>query len=136
MVAAVRTAVGRHAADCVHPFGALRCLGGWDISAMAGFLIGAAMKRLPVAIDGFVSGAAALAARALAADSLDAAIFAHESASEAHSLLHDALRIEAYFHLHLHPDSGCAAPMLLHFIETAIHLVNETAQAGSSDTGV
>lgn len=133
MVAAVRTAAGRHSADCVHPFGALRCLAGWDLSAMTGFLIGAAMKRLPVAIDGFVSGVAALAARTLAPDSLDAAIFAHESSSGAHALLHDSLQVEAYFHLHLHPDSGCAAPMLLHLMETAIHLVNESSQAGSSD---
>jgi nicotinate-nucleotide--dimethylbenzimidazole phosphoribosyltransferase len=134
MVAAVRTAVGRHSADCVNPFGALRCLGGWDISAMTGFLIGAAGKRLPVAIDGFVSGVAVLAARSLAADSLDAAIFAHESSSPAHELLHDILQVEACYHLHMHPDSGCAAPMLLHLMETAIHLVNETAQAGSSDS--
>ena len=133
MVAAVRTAVGRHSAELINPFGALRCLAGWDISAMAGFLIGAASKRLPVAIDGFVSAAAALAARALSPDSLDAAIFAHESSSNAHALLHDALQVEAYFHLHLHPDSGCAAPMLLHLMETAIHLVNETALSASSD---
>lgn len=133
MVSAVRTAAGRHAADCINPFGALRCLGGWDISAMTGFLIGAAMKRLPVAIDGFVSGAAALAARSMAPDSLDAAIFAHESSSPAHALLHETLNVEAYYRLHLHPDSCCAAPMLLNLMETAIHLVNETAQAGSSD---
>jgi nicotinate-nucleotide--dimethylbenzimidazole phosphoribosyltransferase len=101
---------------------------------MTGFIIGAASQRMPVAIDGFVSGVAALAARSLAADSLDAAIFAHESSSPAHELLHDVLQVEACYHLHMHPDSGCAAPMLLHLMETAIHLVNETAQAGSSDS--
>ncbi len=132
MVAAVRTAAGRHSADCVHPFGALRCLGGWDIAAMTGFILACAQKRLPVVVDGFVSGAAALVARSLAPDSLDAAIFAHESPDPAHALLHDVLGVEAYFNLHLHPDSGCAAPLLLNMIELALHLVDESALAGAS----
>jgi nicotinate-nucleotide--dimethylbenzimidazole phosphoribosyltransferase len=130
MVAAVRTAAGRHSADCVHPFGALRCLGGWDIAAMTGFILGAARKRLPVVIDGFLPAVAAMVARALAPDSLDAAIFAHESAHPAHALLHDFLGVEAYLSLHLHPDSGCAAPLLLDLIETSLKLVSETAPAG------
>jgi nicotinate-nucleotide--dimethylbenzimidazole phosphoribosyltransferase len=131
MVSAVRTAAGRHSADCVDPFGALRCLGGWDIAAMTGFILGAAQKRLPVVVDGFVSGTAALVARSLAPDSLDAAIFAHESAEPAHALLHDVLGVEAYLNLHLHPDSGCAAPLLLNMIELALHLVDESALAGA-----
>lgn len=129
MVSAVRTATGRHCAECVHPFGALRCLGGWDIAAMTGFILGAARNRLPVVIDGFVPAVAALMARSLAPDSLDAAIFAHESAQPAHALVHDLLRVEPYLGLHLHPDSGCAAPLLLDLMETALRLVEETAPA-------
>jgi len=136
MVSAVRTAAGRHSADCVDPFGALRCLGGWDIAALTGFILGAAQKRLPVVVDGFVSGTAALVARSFAPDSLDAAIFAHESAEPAHALLHDVLGVEAYLNLHLHPDSGCAAPLLLNMIELALHLVDEGALAGVSPDAV
>lgn len=132
MVAAVRTAAGRHSAECVNPFGSLRCLGGWDIAAMTGFILGAAMKRLAVVIDGFVPAVAALVARALAPDSLDAAIFAHESAQPAHAMLHDILGVEPYLSLHLHPDSGCAAPLLLDLIETALRLADETSPAAVS----
>lgn len=132
MVSAVRTAAGRHAADCVNPFGALRCLGGWDIAAMTGFILGAAQSRLPVVIDGFVPAVAALVARFLAPDSLDAAIFAHESAHPAHALLHDILQVEPYLRLDLHPDSGCAAPLLLDLIETSLKLASETASTAVS----
>jgi len=132
MVSAVRTSAGRHSAECVNPFGALRCLGGWDIAAMAGFILGAARHRLAVVIDGFVPAVAALVARSLAPDSLDAAIFAHESAQPAHALLHDILRVEPYLALHLHPDSGCAAPLLLDLLETALRLADETAPAAAA----
>jgi nicotinate-nucleotide--dimethylbenzimidazole phosphoribosyltransferase len=124
MVSAVRTAVGRHAGECFNPFGTLRCLGGWDIAAMTGFILGAAQCRLATVVDGFVTGAAALVARTLAPDSLDAVIVAHESHDPAHALLHGVLRVEPYMNLHLHPDSGYAAALLLGIMETAIQMID------------
>ena len=120
----VRTAVGRHAGECTNPFDTLRCLGGWDIAAMAGFILGAAQCRLATAVDGFVSGASALVARSLAPDSLDAVLVAHESHDPANALLHSFLRVEPYLNLHLHPDSGYAAALLLGIMDAAIQMID------------
>ncbi len=43
----------------------ISALGGFEIAMMAGFLLGAASCRLPVVLDGYISGAAFLIARAL-----------------------------------------------------------------------
>lgn len=135
MVASVRTSCGRHSAESITPFGVLRCLGGYDLAVMTGFILGAAASRLPVIIDGYVPATAALLARAFTADSIDAALFAHQSSHPAHLLLHRLLGVEPYLELHIHPDSGCAAPLLINLLETALALATETAPAsGNSDS--
>jgi nicotinate-nucleotide--dimethylbenzimidazole phosphoribosyltransferase len=126
-VAAVRAAVGRHSGETITALGALRCLGGFEIAVMTGFLLGAAGRRLPVMVDGFVSGAAALVARGFAPDSLDAAIFAHDSGDPAHGVLHATLGVEPQLHLDLRADSGCAAALVIHLLDTSLRLLRETA---------
>jgi nicotinate-nucleotide--dimethylbenzimidazole phosphoribosyltransferase len=61
------------------PVSILAAYGGFEIAAMAGFLLGAAAEGLPVVVDGFISSSAALVSRAISPDSIDAAIFSHRS---------------------------------------------------------
>jgi nicotinate-nucleotide--dimethylbenzimidazole phosphoribosyltransferase len=58
----VRRALQLHAAHCRDPIQALRCLGGFEIVALAGSYLACAQHGLPVLVDGFVASAAALAA--------------------------------------------------------------------------
>ena len=43
-------------------YGALRTLGGLEIAALVGLMLGGAARRVPVIVDGFIAGAAALVA--------------------------------------------------------------------------
>lgn len=62
---AVRRALAVNAALLADPLGALAALGGFELAGMAGAFIGGAVHRVPVIVDGAVSGAAALLAERL-----------------------------------------------------------------------
>jgi nicotinate-nucleotide--dimethylbenzimidazole phosphoribosyltransferase len=64
------------------PRGALRAVGGLELAAMAGAYVEAARRRLPVVVDGFISGVAALAA-ARAEPGVAACLFASHTSAEA-----------------------------------------------------
>jgi nicotinate-nucleotide--dimethylbenzimidazole phosphoribosyltransferase len=124
--------------DATDPIAILAAYGGFEIAAMAGFLLGAAAERLPVVVDGFISSSAALVARALAPDSLDVALFSHRSAERAHALMLDFLGVEPQFDLDLRLGEGTGAALAINLLETAWRLYTEMASfssAGVTDSG-
>lgn len=124
-VQSVRSAVIRHQAEAVSHFGSLRTLGGLDIAAMTGFLLGAAVHRLPVVIDGFTAGAAAALARRMAPDSLDAMLFSHRAPDPAHAFLLKFLAVEPLLDLQISEAAGFGSALLIQTLESAILLNRE-----------
>lgn len=122
---AVRTAVARNQPETHSPQGTLRCLGGFDIAAMTGFILGAAARRLPVVIDGFVAGAAAMVARGFAPDCLDAVMFSHVSPDRAHSILLRFLSVDPILDLRIREGSGLGAALAIQLLETSVQLYEE-----------
>ena len=66
------------------PIKTLADLGGFEIAAITGLILGAASRRRVVVLDGFITGAAAIVARAIAPASLDYVVFSHCSAERGH----------------------------------------------------
>ncbi|MEX6507407.1 nicotinate-nucleotide--dimethylbenzimidazole phosphoribosyltransferase [Jiella sp. M17.18] len=66
------------------PLEALRRLGGREIAAMAGAILAARMRQVPVIVDGFVTTAAAAVLYAMDKTALDHCLFGHVSAEPAH----------------------------------------------------
>jgi nicotinate-nucleotide--dimethylbenzimidazole phosphoribosyltransferase len=126
-ITAVRGALHLHKERLVAPFGVLQCLGGFEIAQMTGFLLGAAASRLPVVVDGFIAGAAALVARSIKPDVLDAAIFAHRSAEHAHGFLLEFMGVEPQFDLAMCLGEGTGAALGLNLLETALRVFRETS---------
>ncbi|QOY90288.1 nicotinate-nucleotide--dimethylbenzimidazole phosphoribosyltransferase [Paludibaculum fermentans] len=124
-VQAVRTAVTRNQTELLSPQGTLRSLGGFEIAAMTGFIIGAAARRLPVVIDGFVAGAAAMTARGLAPDCLDAVMFSHLSPDRAHAILLRFLSVEPVLDFRLRESAGLGAALAIQLLETSVRLYQE-----------
>ena len=58
----VRAGLARHRPDPADPLGVLAAVGGLEHAALAGFVLGAAARRVPVMLDGVIAGAAALVA--------------------------------------------------------------------------
>ncbi len=84
---AVRRAVALHQAHLADPLEVLRRLGGRELAAMAGAILGARMQQVPVLIDGYVATAAAAVLHAADPSALDHCMAAHVSAEPAHRAL-------------------------------------------------
>lgn len=120
-VQVIRTAVNLHQGEAITPLGILRTLGGLDLAALTGFILGAAARRLPVVVDGFTAGAAAVAARALSPDSLDALIFPHVDPSRPHSYLLHFLSVQPLLDLRIQEEGGFGAALGLAMLDLALH---------------
>jgi len=139
-VQVVRAALALHHADAGDPVDVLARLGGLEIAGLVGVMLGAAARRVPVVVDGFISGAAALAAAAIAPRVKEYFIASHRSVEPGHQVALDRLGIKPLLDLDLRLGEGTGAVLAFPIIEAAAKLLNEMAtfdEAGVSeaDTG-
>jgi len=109
-------------------------VGGFEIAGLAGVILGAAAHRVPVVIDGFISGAAALIAAGLRPEVRPYLIAAHQSVEIGHRALLEHLGLEAMFDLGLRLGEGTGAALAFHVLEASARLLNEMATF--ADAGV
>lgn len=115
----------------------LAALGGLEIAALAGLILGAASRRVMVAVDGFIATAAALSAVRLAPACADALLFSHASAEPAHRMVLESLGQKPLLDLGLRLGEGTGAAMALFLLRSAAAVYNEMAtfdSAGVSNT--
>ncbi|MCE1252265.1 MAG: nicotinate-nucleotide--dimethylbenzimidazole phosphoribosyltransferase [Anaerolineae bacterium] len=111
-------------------------VGGLEIAGLAGVMIGAAAQRVPVVIDGFISGAAALIAVGLCPAVQPYLIASHQSVEIGHMAIINKLGLRAIFNLDLRLGEGSGAALAFHVIEAACRTLDEMAtfdEAGVSD---
>jgi len=113
--------------DATAPLGVLAEFGGLEIAMMAGAVIGAASQRRPVIVDGFISGAAALAAVRLCPAARDYCMFAHRSAERGHGILLDALGAQPLLDLGLRLGEGTGAVLAVPLLRAAARLLTDVA---------
>jgi nicotinate-nucleotide--dimethylbenzimidazole phosphoribosyltransferase len=118
------------------PVDVLAKVGGLEIGGLAGVIIGAASRRVPVVLDGFISGAAALVAGRLAPEVKPYLIAAHQSVEIGHRVIMEDLGLRPLLDLDLRLGEGTGAALAFHLIEAAARILNEMAtfaEAGVSD---
>ncbi len=76
-------------------------VGGPEIGAMAGLMLGAASLRVPIVIDGFIAGAAAAIAQGIRPEAAQYFIGSHNSAEPGHKLIMDHIGVTMYMDLGL-----------------------------------
>ena len=111
-------------------------VGGFEIGGLAGIILGAAAKRVPVVIDGFISGAAALIAVTLAPQVKDYLISSHASAEAGHPAMLAAMGLQPLFDLGMRLGEGTGAALGMVICEAAARTLNEMAtfaEAGVSE---
>lgn len=109
------------------PIDTLAALGGFEIAAIAGLILGAASRHRLVMLDGFITGAAAIVARAIAPASLDYAVFSHCSAERGHKKLLEYLGVRPLLNLEMRLGEGTGAALGIQILEAAIKLYSEMA---------
>ncbi|MBP2645933.1 MAG: cobT 2 [Firmicutes bacterium] len=102
-------------------------VGGFEIGALAGVILGAAANRCVVVLDGFNAGAAALIAHALHPLARDYMMASHFSAEPAHRKMLDILGLEAYIDMGLRLGEGSGASLAMNILDAAITLYNTMA---------
>jgi nicotinate-nucleotide--dimethylbenzimidazole phosphoribosyltransferase len=118
------------------PLDALAAVGGLEIAFLTGVTLGAASRRTPVLLDGFITGAAALVASRLAPASVDAMLATTRSPEPGHAIALGALGLEPLLDLGLRLGEGSGAALALPLVRASIAIVTEMAtfdEAGVSD---
>ncbi len=126
-VAVIEQALAVNHPDPGQPLDVLAKVGGFEIGGLAGVMLAAAAQRLPVVIDGFISGAAALIATALCPRLKDFLIAAHVSAEAGHRLLLKHLGLKPLLDLDMRLGEGTGAALGIFLSETAARTLAEMA---------
>jgi nicotinate-nucleotide--dimethylbenzimidazole phosphoribosyltransferase len=111
-------------------------VGGFEIGGMAGAMLAAAAAGVPVVIDGFISGSAALVAATLCPQIKGYLIASHMSVEQGHAVCMDYLGLKPLIDLNLRLGEGSGAAIGLFICEAAVNTLTQMAtfsQAGVSD---
>jgi len=134
--ALIDAALARYRPDARRPLDVLAAVGGLEIAALAGAILAAAARGVPVVLDGFITGAAALIAAGLAPAVSGRLIASHRSAEPGHRVVLEALGLEPLLDLGLRLGEGSGAALAIPIVGAAVRLVGEMAtfdEAGVSD---
>ena len=111
-------------------------VGGFEIGGLAGVILAGAAGRIPVVIDGFISGAAALIATGLSPEVKNYLIAAHRSSEAGHKHLLDFLGLKPLLDLNMRLGEGTGAALGIFLAEAAVKVLGEMAtfaEAGVSE---
>jgi nicotinate-nucleotide--dimethylbenzimidazole phosphoribosyltransferase len=126
-VSVIRRAVAVNKPNPSKPLEVLAAVGGFEIGGLAGVMLGAAARRIPIVIDGFISGAAALIAVKLAPQVKEYLIAAHVSAEAGHAAMLEYLGLKPLLSLDMRLGEGTGAALGIMIAEAGVRTLNEMA---------
>jgi nicotinate-nucleotide--dimethylbenzimidazole phosphoribosyltransferase len=133
-IGVVEVALALNQPDQADPIDVLAKVGGFEIAGLVGVILGAASKRVPVVIDGFITAAAALVAARMEPAARAYMIASHRSAEIGHKVILDELALEPLFDLDLRLGEGTGAALAMHVIDGAARILCHMATF--ADAGV
>ena len=126
-VAVIEKALAVNEPDPADPVDVLAKVGGLEIAALTGVVLGAAANRVPVVMDGFISAAAVLAAVRLCHEAVDYILPSHVSIEIGHQAVLDELGLVALFDLEMRLGEGTGAALAMGIIEASARILDEMA---------
>ncbi|MGE4551732.1 MAG: nicotinate-nucleotide--dimethylbenzimidazole phosphoribosyltransferase [Desulfovibrionaceae bacterium] len=114
--------------------GTLAALGGYEIAALAGLILGGAKNRQMVCVDGFISTAAFTAARALCPAAANYCVLSHASAEPGYGAVCEKLGLTPLLDLGMRLGEGTGAVLALTVLRAAAAMYND--MASFADAGV
>lgn len=135
-VEVIEKAIALNQPDPKDALDVLAKVGGYEIAGLAGVILGAAARRVPVVVDGFISGAAALIAAGINPDSVNYMIASHQSVEIGHRAIWNKLGLRPLINLEMRLGEGTGAVICFSIIEAATRILDEMAtfgEAGVSD---
>ncbi|MHB8958177.1 MAG: nicotinate-nucleotide--dimethylbenzimidazole phosphoribosyltransferase [Candidatus Limnocylindrales bacterium] len=124
---AIERALAVNTPDPSDGIGCLAAVGGFEIGGLAGVVLGAAARRVPVLLDGFVAGAAALVAATICPAVRPHLIAAHCSVERGHRVALAWLGLEPLLDLGLRLVEGTGAVLAMPILDAALAALDEMA---------
>lgn len=132
----VERALAVNRPDPSDPWDVLHKVGGLEIAGLVGVILGAARRRLPVLVDGFITTAAALVAARLEPRVQSYLIASHRSAEPGHAIALQALGLDPLLRLQMRLGEGSGAAAAYPLLQAACACQREMAtfaEAGIAD---
>jgi len=120
--------------DPQDPIDVLAKVGGFEIGGIAGLILGCALAKIPVVIDGFISTAGALIACGLHRHVRDYLFAAHQSVEIGHAHMLERIGLQPIFDLGMRLGEGTGAALAMGVIEASLQAYREIATF--ADAGV
>jgi len=114
------------------PVDILAALGGYEIAALAGLILGGAKNHQLVCVDGFISTAAYLSAWKIHSAVKDYCLLSHASAEPGYSAVIEALDVDPYLHLGFRLGEGTGAACAMFLVRAAANIFNQMATFASA----
>ncbi len=118
--------------DRSDPLDVLAKVGGFEIAGIAGLIMGAAVCRIPVVIDGFISSAGALVAVSLKREISQYLFASHLSVEKGHQAILEMIGIHPLFDLNLRLGEGTGACLAINLIEAGVKILTDMATFGEA----
>lgn len=134
----IKKAIEVNKPDATDALDVLAKVGGYEIAGLVGVILAAALKRVPVVIDGFISTAAAMVAYGLAPNVKDYLISAHKSVEQGHKIMLEHLGLDPLIDYNLRLGEGTGAALAMNTIDVSIKMLTEMAtfdSAGVNEKG-
>ena len=134
----VATALAVNEVATLDALGVLAAVGGLEIAALAGVVIGAAESGVVVISDGFISGAATLAAIALCPAARDYVMPSHLSVEPGHAIVLEHLGMTPVLELDMRLGEGTGAALAMGIVDASCRMLSGMAtfaEAGVAEAG-
>jgi nicotinate-nucleotide--dimethylbenzimidazole phosphoribosyltransferase len=105
----------------------LHRVGGLELAAMVGYILTGAAHQVPVLLDGFITGAAALAAGRICPQSVEYMIAAHSSAEPGHRLVLEELQLKPLLTWDLRLGEASGAALVVPLVQASTALLRDMA---------
>jgi len=126
-IAVVKKALEVNKPNANDPLDVLSKVGGFEIGGLAGIILAAAAKKIPVVIDGFISGAAALIAYQIEPKTKDYMLAAHCSVEKGHKAILEHIGLKPILDLDLKLGEGTGAALAMSIIDAAVKILTQMA---------
>lgn len=126
-IAVIKEALRINKPDAADALDVLAKVGGFEIGAIAGLILGAAALKKPVIVDGFITTAGALIAQGLSPVSTQYMIAAHRSVEQGHRVAQERLGKQPLLDLSLRLGEGTGAALAMNLVEASVRVLTEVA---------
>ncbi len=123
----IERSIERNAPNVADPLDVLCKVGGLEIAGLTGVILAAAAARVPIVVDGFISGAAALIALKLCPLAHDYLFAGHLSVESGHRLILEHMSFTPLLDLHMRLGEGTGAVLAMNIIDAAVRMHREMA---------